>query len=107
VHLEFDVVDFVHQGCIYGTDHCCRYPEDTVHGVATKELEYVQGYSDGAAPRQLVHESAPYFSSPGFTPEDKFLSTFPDEAMSPEAKSLIRNPDGSSSEDPNTMGGVV
>jgi hypothetical protein len=24
----------------------CRYPQDTVHDVATKELEYVQGHGD-------------------------------------------------------------
>lgn len=78
-----------------------------MHGVATKELEYVQGYGDGVAAHRLVDKSAPYMPSPGFTPEDKFMSALPDGAMSPEAKSLIRNLDGSSSEDSGTTGGVA
>lgn len=67
----------------------CRYPDDTVHAVATKELEIVQGYGDsmddGAA--------AMYMPSPGFTPDDSYMAP-PDGAMSPEAQALIRQPDG-------------
>lgn len=63
-----------------------RYPQDTMHDVATKELEYVQGYGDS------IDEA--YLPSPGFTPEDGYMvdsdGNVPDDAMSPEARDLLR-----------------
>jgi hypothetical protein len=70
--------------------HAFRYPQDTVHDVATKELEYVQGYGDSF--------DEAYIPSPGFSPGDT-RSGLPDSAMSPEARALIRNADGSASDD--------
>lgn len=77
----------------------CRYPQDTMHDVATKELEYVRGYGDS------IDEA--YLPSPGFTPEDGYIpdsnGNVPDDAMSPEARDLLtraaaikmpREPDG-------------
>jgi hypothetical protein len=55
-----------------------------MHGVATKELEYVQGSSS-------MDDARDYMPTPGYTPDDSFIS---DQAMSPEAQSLIQKSSG-------------
>jgi hypothetical protein len=60
--------------------HVCRYPQDTMHDVAEKELQYVQGSMDSP--------KGTYTPSPGYTPDDGYIK---DSDMSPEARSLIRS----------------
>jgi hypothetical protein len=62
-----------------------RYPQDTVHDVATKELEYVQGYGDS-----IDEAAAALMPSAGYTPGDGF--------MSPESRAILRNADGSATD---------
>ena len=57
-----------------------------MHGVATKELEWIGS----------VSADENYMPAPGFSPDDSSMTdSLPDDMMSPEARRLIRNPDGS------------
>lgn len=71
---------------VFALDYCIRYPEDSMHDVATKELQYVQGNRQGNR-TSFDDLKAKFTPTPGFTPDDNFMSC--DMPFSPEAKRLI------------------
>eukprot|EP00892_Ulva_mutabilis_P011331 jgi/Ulvmu1/8570/UM045_0012.1 len=79
---------------VFCLDYLIRYPQDTMHDVATKELEYVQGASmDELRGRASEAGGGGYTPSPGYTPDDGYMAPPgpTDDVISPEAQSIARS----------------